>query len=187
MTSSDASVATVSGAVTVLAGSRVATVTVITGAPGTATLRFQIGSESREVTVVVGPPEPGTEPLVVARAVGVVALAAPSAGQLFTSPAAQSAFTVQLLSTPAIAPITVTVGTSDANIASVLGPVVIPGGARAASVTIVTGAPGSATLTFSAGTETHELTIVVGPPTPGTEPPVVANSVGVVVLQQHLA
>jgi len=161
-------------------------VSIVTGAPGTATLTFRIGSETRAVTVVVGPPEPGTEPPIVARPVGVVLLAPPSAGRLITPPSTQSAFTLQLLSAAAGAAVPVTVSTSDANVATVSGSVSIAAGARTASVTIVTGAEGTATLTFRAGTEMRQLTIVVGTPPPGTEPPVVAAPVGVVVLQQRV-
>jgi hypothetical protein len=186
VTSSDPGIASVLGSVTVAAGSQIATVTVVTGVQGTATLTFRAGSESREVTLVVGPPAPGTEPPTVASPVGVVLLAAPSAGRLITSPATQSAFTLQLLASPATAATPVTVTSSDANVASVSGPIEIAAGARAASVTILTGVEGSATLTFRAGTETRELTIVVGTPAPGTEPPVIASPVGVVLLQQRL-
>ena len=186
VTSNNPSVANVSGPVTVLAGSKVATVTVVTGVQGTATLTFRAGTETREMTIVVGPPTPGTEPPTVASPVGVVLLAAPSAGRLITSPAAQSTFTLQLLSTAAAAATSVSVTSSDANVASVSGPIVIPAGTRAASVTLLTGVEGSATLTFRAGTETRELTIVVGTPPPGTEPPVIAGPVGVVLLQQRL-
>jgi hypothetical protein len=122
----------------------------------------------------------------VASAVGVVVLPAPSAGKLITSPAAHPSFALQLLSAAAGAATPVTVTTSDANVASVSGPVVVPAGARVATVTLVTGVAGSATLTFRAGSETRELTVIVGTPAPGTEPPVIASPVGVVVIQQRL-
>ncbi len=186
VSSSNASVVSVAGPVTVPAGSRVATVSIVTGVPGTATLTFRIGSETRALTVVVGPPEPGTEPPIVARPVGLVLLAPPSAGRLITPPSTQSAFTLQLLSTAAAGVTPVTVSTSDANVASVSGSVAIAAGARTASVTIVTGVQGTATLTFRAGTETRQLTIVVGTPAPGTEPPVIAGPVGIVLLQQRV-
>jgi hypothetical protein len=136
--------------------------------------------------VVVGPPAPGTEPPIMAQPIGVVLLAAPSAGRLITSPAAQSSFTLQMLSTNVAAATAVTVSTSDANVATVSGTVVIPAGGRAAPVTIVTGVQGTATLTFRVGTETRQLTVVVGTPPPGTEPPVIASPVGVVTLQQRV-
>jgi hypothetical protein len=121
-----------------------------------------------------------------AKPVGVVVLAAPSAGRLITSPSAQSTFSLQLLSSAAASAKTVTVTTSDASIANVSGPVVIPAGARSASVTLVTGVAGTATLTFRAGSEVRELSVTVGTPAPGTEPSVIASPVGVVVTQQKL-
>ena len=185
VSSSNASIANVSDAVTIPVGSRVATATVVTGAQGTVTLTFRAGSETRELTVVVGPPAPGTEPPILATPIGVVLLAAPSAGRLITAPAAQAVFALQLLSSPATVATPVTVTSSNTNVASVTASVVIAAGARAASVTIATGVQGSATLTFRAGTETRELTILVGTPPPGTEPPVVASPVGVALTEQR--
>jgi len=186
VTSSDPLVVSVSGSASIAAGSQVVTVTVTTGVPGTATLTFRAGNQTRQLTVVVGPPPPGTEPPIVARPIGIVLLAAPSAGRLITSPAAQAAFTLQLLSVAAASATPVTVSSSNPSVASISGPVLIAAGARAASVTIQTGVQGTATLTFRAGTETRELTVVVGTPAPGTEPPIIASPVGVVALQQRL-
>lgn len=160
--------------------------TVTTGIPGTVTLRFTAGGQTRELTVVVGPPAPGTEPPIVSPPIGVVLLAAPSAGRLITSPAAQATFTLQLLSANAPASTPVTVTSSNAGVANVAGSVVIPAGSRGANVTVQTGVQGTATLTFRAGADTRELTIVVGTPPAGTEPPIVASPVGVVMLQQRL-
>ena len=186
VTSSNPLVASVPGTANIPAGSQLVNVTVTTGVAGTATLTFRVGNETRELTVVVGPPAPGTEPPIVARPIGIVLLSAPSAGRLITSPSAQSAFTLQLLSAAAASATPVTVTSSNPNVASVSGSVVIPAGGRAASVTIQTGVQGTATLTFRAGSETRELTIVVGTPAPGTEPPIIASPVGVVMLQQRL-
>ena len=186
VTSSDPSIASVSGPVTIAVGSQVATVTVVSGAAGTATLTFRAGNQTRQVTIVVGPPAPGTAPPIVSSPVGFVVLPAPSAGKLITSPASHPSFALQLLSAAAGAATPVTVTTSDANIASVSGPVVVPVGARVATVTLVTGVAGTATLTFRAGSETRELTVIVGTPPPGTEPPIIASPVGVVVIQQRL-
>src|SRR5439155_6682888 len=161
-----------SGPAIVPAGSQVARVTIVAGVAGTATLRFTANGETRELTVVVGAPTPGTEPPVIAQPAAFVILPAPSAGRLITSPATQAAFTVQLLSMSAAVATPVVVTSSDGTIATVQGPVVIQAGARAASVTIITGVPGTATLRFHAGGETRELSIVVGTPPPGTEPPI---------------
>jgi hypothetical protein len=186
VTSSNPSVASVSGPVTIVAGSRVATLTIISGAAGTATLTLRAGTETRQLTIVVGPPAPGTAPPIMAHPVGVVVLGAPSAGRLITSPAAHPSFALQLLSAPAASATTVSVSTTDANIASVSGPVIVLAGARVATVTLATGVAGNATLTFHAGTETRELTVTVGTPAPGTEPATIASPVGVAVIQQRL-
>jgi hypothetical protein len=186
VTSSDPSIASVTGPVTIAAGSKTATITVVSGAAGTATLTFTAGNETRQLKVVVGTPAPGTAPVTMAKPIGVVVIAAPSAGRLITSPAAQSTFTLQLLATAAAAATPVTVSTSNASVANVSAPIVIAAGAQSASVTLVTGVAGTATLTFHAGSEVRDLSVTVGTPAPGTEPTIIASPVGVVVLQQKL-
>ena len=185
VSSSDAAVASVLNPGVIALGSDSLAVTVSTGVQGTATLVFRAGGETREVTVVVGTPAAGTVPPILARPAGIVLLAAPSAGRLFTGIAAQSTVTVQLLSSPATAPTPVSFSSSNANVASIVGPVVIPPGAIGASVTVATGIEGTATLTFTGGGQTRELTVVVGTPPPGTVPPVLARPVGVVMIPQR--
>jgi hypothetical protein len=185
VSSSHPSVATVSGAVVVAAGAQSVTVSITTGEAGTATLTFRAGAETREVTVVVGPPPPGTIPPTLARPVGIVLLAAPSAGRLFTPAGGQSVVTLQLLAAPAAAATTVSVSSSNGDVASVSGDVVIAAGATTAQVTIATGINGTATLSFRAGAEVREVTVVVGPPAPGTVPLVFARPVGVVLIPQR--
>ena len=53
------------------AGEQVAALTIITGSEGTAVLSLQVGTEARELTVIVGAPLPGDVPPVLAPAVGV--------------------------------------------------------------------------------------------------------------------
>ncbi len=185
VTSSDANVARVNGAITLAAGEQSAEITVITGAAGTATLTFHIGSITRQLTIFVGTPPPEVVPPTVAKPVGIVLLAAPSAGRLFTPLAGQAVLTLQLVSSPVAAVTPVTVTSSDPGIAAVFDPVTIAAGARVANVRIVTGAQGTATLTFHAGGEGRQLTIVVGTPAPGTEPPVIASPVGVVLIEER--
>jgi hypothetical protein len=185
VTSSNPSVADVAGPVTIPAGQQVAEITVTSGVAGTATLTFRAGTETRQVIVVVGTPPAGTAPPIVASPVGLVVLAAPSAGRLITNPATQGAFTLLLVSAPVVTATPVTVTSSNPNVATVTNPVVIAAGARVASVNVVTGVEGTATLTFRAGSETRQLTIVVGTPAPGTVPPVIASPVGVVVIAQR--
>jgi hypothetical protein len=88
--------------------------------------------------------------------------------------------TVPLLSTAAGIDTTVTVTSSSPAVANVAGDVLIAQGSRTAAITITTGAPGTATLTFSVGGSTSQLTVLVGPPFTGL-PPVSARPVGVVL------
>ena len=185
VTSSNPNVADVTGPVTMPAGQQVAEITVTSGVEGTATLTFRAGTETRHVTVVVGTPPAGTAPVIMASPVGLVVLAAPSAGRLITNPGTQGAFTLPLVLAPVATATPVTVTSSHPNVATVTDPVVIAAGARVASVNVVTGVEGTATLTFRAGSETRQLTIVVGTPAPGTVPPVIASPVGLVVIAQR--
>jgi hypothetical protein len=69
--------------------------------------------------------------------------------------------------------------TSNAAVASVSNLVQIAAGQRSAAVTVTTGAEGSAVLTFQAGTEVRQLTVVVGPPPAGGAPLTLARPAGV--------
>ena len=184
VSSSDPAIASVLNPGVIAVGSDSVAVTVTTGVQGTATLVFRAGAETREVTVVVGTPAAGTVPPILARPVGIVLLAAPSAGRLFTGVAAQSTVTCSCFF-PGRVPTPVAFSTSNADVASVVGPVVIAAGAIGANVTVATGIEGTATLTFTGGGQTRELTVVVGTPPPGTVPPVLARPVGVVMIPQR--
>jgi hypothetical protein len=185
ITSTNPAVAFVAGGVTIAPGSRSATVTVVTGQPGTATLTLRAGNDISQITVVVGAVDPALAPPTFTAPVGFVVIPAPTVGRIVTPAAAQSALLLQLLSTGAAADTIVTVTSSDPNIANVVGPLVIPAGSRTANVTVATGSNGTATLTFHAGAETRSLTVVVGPPAPGTEPPILASPVGVTAIEQR--
>jgi hypothetical protein len=183
ISSTNPAVANVSGAVTIAQGARTATISITTGIAGTAILTLRVGNEISQLVIVVGNPAPGTAPPTLAAPVSVVVIPSLSAaGRLYSAPGSQSQFGVTVLSSPAATATTVTVTSSDPSIASVSGPVTIPAGSKVATVTLVSGAAGTATLTFRAGNETRQVTIVVGPPAPGTAPPIVANAVGFVVL-----
>jgi hypothetical protein len=182
VTSSDPAVASVQGSVVIPAGSQLATLAIVTGAAGTATLRLTMNGVVRELTVIVGAPPAGSVPPVLASPVSAVVLPAPALGLVFSSPASQSAIGVRLLSTPAAADLPVTVTSSDANVATVDGPVVVPAGSQTATLAIRTGAVGSATLRIEISGVRRELTIVVGTPQAGSVPPVLASPVAAVVL-----
>jgi hypothetical protein len=181
VTSSNTNVATVAGPVTIAAGAQSAAVTVQTGVQGTATLTFVVGSESRQLTVVVGTPPAGLLPVVTAEQVGLVVLPQAQMGKVFTGVAAQSSINVPLLDAAAGSTVPVTVTTSDSNVANINGGVVIPAGSRAATLNIVTGSQGVATLTLTAAGKVSQIVIVVGAPPPGLVPTVGARPVGVQV------
>jgi len=167
----------------VAAGSQVATVTLATGAQGTATLTFNAGGEVRQLTVVVGTPAPGTEPLVVARPVGVVVLQPRQTGNLFTAAGGQQNVNVTLLASPAVADMPVAIATTNSNVASVTGAPVVHAGERAAALNIITGVQGVATITLSAGSAQTQIVVVVGTPPAALVPIVIAPIVGVRVQQ----
>jgi hypothetical protein len=177
VTSSDPAVATVLGAVVVRAGSQTATLTITTGMRGVAFLRMAAGAEVRELTVIVGTPPAGSVPPILAPAAGVVVQPAPSAGQLIVPGSGQQTLIVPLLPTPAPVDTPVTVRTSDPGVATVAGAVVIPAGGQVATIKIISGTPGIAILTMTAGTEVRELTVIVGTPPAGSVPPIVAPPV----------
>jgi hypothetical protein len=177
VTSSDPAVATVLGSVLVPAGSQSAIVTITTGAGGVAFLTFRAGAEVRELTVLVGTPSPGMVPPIVTQPVGVIVMAAPSAGRLIAPAGGQQTLSVPLLSTPAALTTPVTVTSSDEAVATVVGAVVVAAGSTTATMTIATGSNGFAVLTLAAGSEVRELTVIVGTPPAGVIPPIVAPPV----------
>jgi hypothetical protein len=188
ISSSNASVATVADTVILAAGTRTAVVPIATGAAGSAVLTFVAGGEISQITVVVGPPF-ADPPLTIAPAVGVVVtpLTSTFAGRVFTPTLAQQTIGLKLLSNPAGSTTPVTVTSSNPSIASVPGNVSVGAGLQTADVSIQTGSQGVATLTFVAGSDTRQLTVVVGTPPPDLLPPVSSNAVGVVVLQSASA
>jgi 5-hydroxyisourate hydrolase-like protein (transthyretin family) len=187
VSSSDPAIAQVLGSVIVPAGSQSAPIQLQTGAAGTVTLTFTANGQSRSLTVIVGTPPPDLLSPVTARPVGVNLLPPLSAGRVITPTAGQTTVTVQLLSSPAAQSIPVAVTSSDPNVATVSGPLTIAAGALGTSITLQTGAPGTATLTFIAGGEARELRVIVGTPPPDSMSPVMARPVGVVVLSSSVS
>jgi hypothetical protein len=185
ITSSNGAVATVLGAVTIEAGSRTATLTVVAGEAGTATLTLRAGNEVGRLTIVVGTADPALVPLTVASPAGVMTIPPPRIGRVFAAPAGQTTFVVTLLSSPAAANTAVTVTSSDAGIANVVGQAFVAAGSRVATVTVAAGTQGTAKLRFLVGNETREMTIVVGTPAAGDVPPIVASPVGAVAIEQR--
>jgi hypothetical protein len=181
ISSSNAAIATVSGAVTIAAGQQSVIVDVVTGAEGTAALTFRAGGELRQLTVVVGTPGAGDIPVTLARPVGVRVLAAPVAGVLFSGTAVQRTLAAPLLSAPRSGDTVVTISSSDPSIATAPGAATIPAGQQSVTFTVATGLEGVATLTLDAGGEQRQLVVVVGTPPASRLPTIVAPVVGVEV------
>ncbi len=185
ITSSNPSVASVAGSVSVPAGSQAATFDLTTGVAGIATLTLRTATDVRLLTVIVGPPPASTVPLTVAKPVGVVALQPPLVGRVFGGVGTHSSVTLKLLSSPAATATAVLVSSSDPNVVNVTGPVVVAAGSQSATIDLSNGIEGTATLTFRASGEIRQLSVVVGTPPAGTVPLVFAAPVGVNVLQQR--
>jgi hypothetical protein len=156
-------------------------VTIATGIQGTAMLTFRAGTETRELSILVGTPPPGTEPPVIASPVGVVLIEQRRLGSVFGPVGGQSTVNVTVLANPATSPTTVSVTSSNPNVASVNGPVVVPSGGRMAGLTIQTGVQGVATLTLRAGSDVAQIVVVVGTPPASLLPLIAAPIVGVEV------
>jgi uncharacterized protein YjdB len=92
--------------------------------------------------------------------------------------------TLQLLFSPAISDIPVTVTSSDNSVARVTEAVSIPAGEEEATCTITAGMAGEATLTFDAGAEMREFTVKVGLPVEDEVPPTVAPIIGLEVFPE---
>jgi hypothetical protein len=183
VSTSDASVASVSGAIVMAAGARAASVTILTGVQGTATLTFRAGTEIRQLTIVVGTPAPGTEPPVIASPVGVVLLQQRLLGTVFTPIGGQSTANLTVLASVAGSPTPVIVSSTDPSVASVSGAPVVAAGSRTVSLNITTGIEGVATLTLRAGSDLAQLVVVVGTPPASHLPLITAPIVGVEVKQ----
>jgi hypothetical protein len=191
VTTSDPTVATVTGPVVVHAGQQVADLDVSTGSGGTATLTIEAGGVRRELTLVVGSsPTPGTTPPIVAAPVGVTVMPNPSIGRVFGQLGAASAATlgIPLLGTPAATAKNVTVTSSNPSIANFGGnastTLVINVGEQVLQLPIsISGTQGAALLTIEFDGVRRELVIVVGNPSPSDIPAVTAPVVGVQVNQ----
>jgi hypothetical protein len=187
VTSSDAGVVHADGPVTIAAGDQTATVTIVTGTAGSATLTFRAGGEIRQLSIVVGTPAADVLGPIVASPVGVNVLPVPSIGRVVAPQAGHAAFTLPLLPVPAAVATPVSVSSSDASIAAVSGAVIVAAGQQSAIVDVTTGAAGTATLTFLAGAEVRQLTIVVGPPAADDVPFTFAKPAGTRVLSPAVA
>ena len=146
VTTSDAAVASLEGAVVIPAGQRSASITVRTGVAGTATLTFRVDGEVRQFTVIVGQPSATDIPLTFAKPVGARLFPVPMEGLLFAGRTMQRTIVIPLLESAQTGTTTVTISSSDPNVASVLDTVTIPAESLSATLTVATGVDGVATL-----------------------------------------
>jgi hypothetical protein len=109
---------------------------------------------------------------------GVSVVLPPSAGQLVTNAAQQLDTVVALLSQPAIAPLNVSVTSSNPAVATAVAAPIATGQVTS-TVTVTTGVNGVAVLTVRVGDEARSVTVFVGAPQPNRTPIAFAPSVGV--------
>jgi trimeric autotransporter adhesin len=185
VTSSNPSVASVTGVVSVPAGSQIASFDLTTGVEGTATLTLRTATDVRLLTVFVGTAPADVLPITVAEPVGIVTLQPPLIGRVFGAVAGHSVVTVRLLSSPATVTTPVTIVSSNPGVVAATGEVSIAAGSQTATIDLSNGIEGTAILTFRAGGEVRQLSVVVGTPPEGTVPLVIAQPVGVTLLQQR--
>ncbi len=132
--------------------------------------------------VSVSDPVPGQALTPLSTVHGVAVSQAPTVGSLFTTAARTSTVAVRLLSQPlaGTTPLAVTVTSSNPAVATATATAIQPG-EQTVMLTIDALANGVTILTIRAGNDVRTITIVVGSPTPGQTPMVVASPVGVAI------
>ena len=179
VTSSDDSIARVVNTPVVQAGSEVASLNIAMGRAGVAELTIRVGNEARTVLVVVGTATDAQRLATSSSGVGVSVAPAISAGQLFAPGAGRQTISVRVLATPAAADTIVSVTSSNPQVATADGPVIVRAGQQVATITIVTGISGTADLFLTAGTDVRALTVTSGT---GAVPPFAsAPAIGVAI------
>jgi hypothetical protein len=187
VTSSDASVVSVTNGAIVRTGEQVASLQIATGSGGTATLTIEAGGQRHEFTVVVGSdPTPRTTPPILAAPVGAVVLQNPSLGRVFGVPGTGSITTlgIPLLPVPLGVATSVAVTSSNPSVASLGGgattTVTIAAGDQVLRVPVaLAGSEGASVLTLEYNGQRRELLIIVGNPPAAQIPAVTAPVVGV--------
>ncbi len=162
VTSSDDSIARVVNVPVVQAGFEVAALNIATGRVGVAELTIRIGNEARTVVVVVGTAGDAQRLAASSSGIGISVAPAISAGQLFAPAGGRQTITVRLLAAPAAADTIVDVTSSNPQVASVDGQVIVRAGQQVATITIVTGTAGTADVFLRAGSNIRALTVSSG-------------------------
>jgi len=183
-TSTNPAVVDVVGATPVLTAQQVSQLTLVTGTSGTAVLTIRVGNEVRELTIVVGGAASGQGPAVIAPPIGVAVTPSPLAGVVVSPVGGVASVGLRLALVPSAQDQIITVISSDPNVASVQGPVVLHAGEQVVQIGIATAAQGTAELTVNSNGQTIRFSVIAGTPPPGSVPIIVAPIVGVQVQQQ---
>jgi hypothetical protein len=180
---SNAAVATATAS-DIAVGEQLTTVSITTGAEGTAVLTLKAGNVTKSLTVIVGTPPPDQTPIAFAPSVGISLLGLPFIGQVSTAAASSASFGIVFLPAPAVTDTTISVTSSNTDVAAVVTPSVLVGaGNRVVDVQVTTGVAGTATLTLEGGGMKREFLVFVGAAPPANRTPVtVAPAVGVSVI-----
>ncbi len=189
VSSSNPAVAAVTQAVVVPAGSTTATLPIDAGAAGEALLVIRPAGDLRtgsELRVVVGTPEAGETPPILAPPVGALVLSLPSLGDVIVAPGGTRSVVLRLFDAPVSQATALVVTSSNPAVAAVTQAVVVPAGSTTATLPIDASAAGEALLVIRPAGDLrtgHELRVVVGTPAPGETPPILAPPVGAAVLE----
>lgn len=143
------------------AGETTATISIQGLANGVTTLIVRAGADVRSVQVTIGPPAPGTEPLILARPAGLSIVGAGGAGFAVTAAGGQTLVALPLLSDPASSTTAVTVTSLNPEIATAPN-ASIPAGGTAATLTIAGHSDGLAALVVEAAGKVRTLAVYVG-------------------------
>jgi hypothetical protein len=170
-------VASVTGPVVVADGERSVSFDVVTVLGGNATLTLSANGEVVTVAVVAG----SNDTPALAIPVGVSVRPAPRIARVRLPAGTTEAPSIRLLSAPAGADLSFSVVSTDPAVATAAGPVTVPAGERAATLEIVGGAEGIATLTLAADGIELEIEVIVGAPPEAGSAPALAVPVGVEV------
>ena len=189
VTSSNPAVAAVTQAVAVPAGSVTATLPIDAGLAGEAILVIRPAGDlraGRELRVVVGTPEAGETPPILAPPIGALVLSLPSLGDVIVAPGGTQSLSLRLFDAPVAQPTPLVVSSSNPAVAAVTQAVVVPAGSVTATLPIDAGLAGEAILVIRPEGDLRagqELRVVVGTPEAGKTPPILAAPVGAAVLE----
>jgi hypothetical protein len=186
VTSSNPSVATVTGPVVVHAGQQTATVVINFLAEDTATLFFSAGGQTVELRVGAGA-SAAVPPTTVAPSAGVAVRPAPIAAAMAAATASQQTILVRLLDAPAAGTTPVVGFSTDPSVATIVSAGPVPAGSQVAAITIQTGVAGTAGIELIVAGQAREIRVVSGGSGEAAMPAAVASPVGVAVQAAPLA